>query len=151
MKHILRDNALEAWSMAIKYCDAILNGKATLEYRKHFVSSLHNAVELFIKQRMLDKNDYRIVEIKNGILSDGQPARDFYNSQDLNKYFANLNQEQMKPFFSVEFNKLIKYSKELFEEYFVECENKNIVYDAMKRLTSLRNNGAVGTVVYICP
>lgn len=52
MKHILRDNALEAWAMAIKYCEAILEGKATLEYRKHFVSSLHNAVELFIKQRI---------------------------------------------------------------------------------------------------
>lgn len=89
MKHILRENALEAWSMAIKYCNDISIGKATLEYRKHFVSSLHNAVELFIKQRMLDVNDYRVVEIKNGILSNGQPAKDFYNAIDLNTYFMN--------------------------------------------------------------
>jgi hypothetical protein len=60
LKHILRNNALESWSMAIRYCNTILDGRATLEYRKHFVSSLHNAVELFVKQRMLDINDYRV-------------------------------------------------------------------------------------------
>lgn len=49
MKHILIDNALEAWAMAIQYCNYILDGKATLQYRKQFVSSLHNAVELFMK------------------------------------------------------------------------------------------------------
>lgn len=47
---ILQNNALEAWAMAVRYCDYILEGKATLEYRKHFVSALHNAVELFVKQ-----------------------------------------------------------------------------------------------------
>ena len=29
MKHILINNALEAWAMAIKYCNYILDGKAT--------------------------------------------------------------------------------------------------------------------------
>ena len=43
---ILQNNALEAWAMSIRYCDCILEGKATLEYRKHFVSALHNAVEI---------------------------------------------------------------------------------------------------------
>ena len=47
---ILQNNALEAWAMAVRYCDYILEGKVTLEYRKHFVSALHNAVELFVKQ-----------------------------------------------------------------------------------------------------
>lgn len=60
MKHILQDNALESWAMSIKYSNFILNGKATLQYRKQFVSSLHNAVELFIKQLMLDNNDHRV-------------------------------------------------------------------------------------------
>lgn len=46
----------------------------------------------------------------------------------------------MKPFFSVEFNKLSNYSKELFNEYYTEYGNKNIVCDAMKKLTTLRNN-----------
>ena len=30
--------------MSIRYCDYILEGKVTLEYRKHFVSALHNVV-----------------------------------------------------------------------------------------------------------
>ena len=140
MKHLLRDNALEAWSMAVKYCYDILDGKATLSYRKNFVSSLHNAVELFIKQRMLDINDFRVVEIKNGVMADGQPAKDYFNSSNLNDYFLGLNQEQMKPFFSVEFNKLSTYSKELFAEYYNQTGNKGIVCDAMKKLTILRNN-----------
>lgn len=140
MKHLLRDNALEAWSMAVKYCYDILDGKATLSYRKNFVSSLHNAVELFIKQRMLDINDFRVVEIKNGVMSDGQPAKDYFNASNLNDYFLGLNQEQMKPFFSVEFNKLSTYSKELFAEYYNQTGNKGIVCDAMKKLTILRNN-----------
>lgn len=126
--------------MAIKYCNAILDGKATLEYRKHFVSTLHNAVELFVKQRMLDINDYRVVEIKNGISPDGQPAKSFYNAGDLNTYFGNLDSEKMKPFFSVEFSKIIKYSKDLFKEYFEETGNKSVVCDALKILTNLRNN-----------
>ena len=51
---ILQNNALAAWAMAVRYCDYILEGKVTLEYRKHFVSVLHNAVELFVKQLMLN-------------------------------------------------------------------------------------------------
>ena len=39
---ILQNNAVEAWAMAVRYCDYILEGKVTLEYRKHFVSVLHN-------------------------------------------------------------------------------------------------------------
>lgn len=68
MKHILQDNALESWAMAIKYSNFILNGKAILQYRKQFVSSLHNAVELFIKQLMLDNNDHRVYITKDNAI-----------------------------------------------------------------------------------
>ncbi len=50
--------------MSIRYCDYILEGKATLEYRKHFVSALHNAVELFVKQLKLNNTDYRVIQLK---------------------------------------------------------------------------------------
>lgn len=53
MKPILMDNAFEAWAVAICYCNDIKDGKATLQYQKNFVSSLHNAVELIMKQVML--------------------------------------------------------------------------------------------------
>lgn len=60
-KVTLQNNAFEAWAMSIRYCDHILEGKATLEYCKHFVSALHNAVELFVKQLMLNNTDYRVI------------------------------------------------------------------------------------------
>lgn len=50
MRPILMDNAFEAWAVAIRYCNDIKDGKATLQYQKSFVSSLHNAVELIMKQ-----------------------------------------------------------------------------------------------------
>lgn len=57
---ILMDNALESWISAISYADAIVAGKVTLKYRKNFVASLHNATELFIKQRMLNIGDHSV-------------------------------------------------------------------------------------------
>ena len=60
MKQILLDNAYEAWKNAILYHDKIKKGYSTLEYQKGFVSSLHNAVELFLKQIMLNNNDHDV-------------------------------------------------------------------------------------------
>ena len=56
MKGILEDNANEAWSKAIVDCDDILEGRTTLGYRKSFVAHLHNSIELYIKQYMLNTN-----------------------------------------------------------------------------------------------
>lgn len=96
MKHILRDNALEAWAMAIKYCNHILTGKATLQYRKQFVSSLHNAVELFVKQLMLDNNDHRVCRVKNIKDPEGHPLVDFFNADDLNYFFEHISDDEMR-------------------------------------------------------
>ena len=41
------------------------------------MSVLHNAVELFVKQLMLNNTDYRVTQLKKGCNPDGQPARDF--------------------------------------------------------------------------
>ena len=62
VKKILLDNALEAWAMAIRYSELIMAGKVTLANRKSFVSYLHNSIELFAKQHMLDVNDYRVAK-----------------------------------------------------------------------------------------
>lgn len=59
---ILQNNAIEAWAMAIRYCDYILEGKATLEYRKYFVSVLHNSVEFIDKKDMFVLSDKKILE-----------------------------------------------------------------------------------------
>lgn len=140
MKNILMDNALESWAMAIKYCDDIMDGKATLTYRKFFVSSLHNAVELFVKQLMLNDNDYRVVTFKS-ISKDASPAKEYYNSDNLNEFFLNLNPELMKKVCSIEFNKIIDYSKELFVEYYNEYDTeKQVISTGLKLLSRLRND-----------
>ena len=37
MKPVLMENAFEAWAAAIRFCDDIKDGKATLLYQKNFV------------------------------------------------------------------------------------------------------------------
>lgn len=140
MKHILQDNALESWAMAIKYSNFILNGKAILQYRKQFVSSLHNAVELFIKQLMLDNNDHRVCSVRKGCDAGGHPAVEFYNAADLNSYFEKLADEDMKKFYSIEFNEIQRLVKELFSGYYGEhSADKVVVDDSIALLGRLRN------------
>lgn len=141
MKHLLRDNALEAWAMAILYCQDILNGKVTLKYRKNFVSSLHNAVELFMKQLMLDKNDHRVCVIKGKCDANGEPAKKYYNAQDLNGFFYKIKEEDRRKFYSIEYNVLKDCSKELFQEFYSQnVKSRQEVNDALKLLGNLRNN-----------
>lgn len=106
-KRILLNNSYESWMQAVEYAKLLQDGVCTLGYKKRFVSSLHNAVELFLKQIMLDNCDYRIATIKNGISADGSPLKDFYQATDLNKYFSDLSPEIRKKFFTIEFSELI--------------------------------------------
>ena len=105
---ILLDNAYSSWSTAIHCCDAILNGMATLKNRKDFVSNLQNAVELFIKQIMLDKNDFRVVTVKKSG-EDGEPAKSYYSATDLNTYFKSVDDDVMKSFIRLSLMKLLRY------------------------------------------
>ncbi len=76
-KKILLDNAWVSWANAIRYCDQICSGQITLEVRKNFVSALQNALELFFKQIMLDKCDYRVAEPRQVDVR-GEPAKSYY-------------------------------------------------------------------------
>ena len=67
---------------------------------------------------MLNNTDYRVIQLKNGGNSDEHPARDFYNSKDLNAYFSSLDEQTMKKFFSIEFHKIVDITNELFSEYY---------------------------------
>ena len=113
---ILIANARESWSQACVYCNLILDGFITLQYKKMFVSSLHNSVELLMKQRMLDLNDFRVAKIKK-IDSNGILAKTYYSSRNLNEYFKNngtkCNGKSL--FYSIEFNELIEINKEIFK------------------------------------
>lgn len=135
-KKILLDNALVAWANAIRYCDQILAGKITLEVRKNFVSSLHNAVELFFKQIMLDNCDYRVAEPRT-VDATGEPAKSFYAATDLNAYFEKLDSATRNQFASIEFSNLFDLHKKLLANFLQPGTAFTV---ELKLLNKLRNN-----------
>lgn len=143
MKQILLDNALESWAMAIHYCDQIMLGKATLTNRKYFITSLQNAIELFVKQYMLNTNDYRVAEVKR-YESDGEPLKSYLMSSDLNEYFRNKSKtpNEMKRFFTIEFSKIKELQGKLFKEYYDQNPGRQAgkVSEALSILQKLRND-----------
>ena len=92
MRQILMANAFEAWTAAIRYCNDIKNGKATIQYQKNFVSSLHNAVELIMKQMLLNNNDHNVAEIrKPKTKSDAKLLLKYFESTNLNNFFLSFS------------------------------------------------------------
>ncbi len=136
-KRILLDNAFSAWRKAISYCDVILSGRSTFDNRKNFVSALHNAVELFLKQIMLDQNDYRVATPKKLKDAACDLARRFYSSQDLNTFFKSLSDQERDKFTSVEFNQLRDIHTQLLPNFFNPGESFT---NELKTLANLRNN-----------
>ena len=139
MKMILRENALESWASAIKYSEELMLGKATFSNRKNFVTSLQNAIELFVKQYMLNINDYRVADVKN-IKADGTPLKQYLMSDDLNNFFLKtMNTTDMKNFYTLEFSKIKNIQKDLFKEFYDNNPGKEIsAY--LTTLQRLRNN-----------
>ena len=108
-----------------------------------FVSTLHNSVELLMKQRMLDLNDYRIVKIRK-IDSNGQPAKSFYSATNLNKYFQTNETKDSKGkplYYSIEFHNLCDLHKEIFKGYYdVNPNEVSSINDGLTLLENLRND-----------
>jgi hypothetical protein len=140
MKKILLDNAYESWTAAIKISNSILEGNLSLQNRKYFVNSLHNAVELFVKQIMLNNNDHRVALIKDikKINSAGSPLIDYYKSNDLNSFFYSCSQDIKKKFCSIEFNMLIDLINDVLSDFITETDKH--ITNELKLLASLRNN-----------
>lgn len=106
-KKVLLDNAYEAWISAIENHDRIEKGFFSLRYQKNFVSSLHNSVELFLKQMMIDSGQHDVLEFKKiDNVDKAKKAYEFFQTEDMNAYFSKLNKEQLKSIYSIEFNKL---------------------------------------------
>lgn len=140
MKKILLDNALESWSIAIKYCNDIKSGLATLHYQKTFVSSLHNAIELFLKQIMLDKNDHSIAnlaKVKNE--DDANLQLRYFKSDNLNDFFLSLSDDDRNKFYSIEFSKLVDNSTNLIKDTLTKL-NIPSLKEELKKLQAFRNN-----------
>ena len=131
-KQILLENAYEAWSDAVTFEFLLRDGISTLGYKKRFVTSLHNAVELFLKQIMLDNNDYRVAKINKLSSANGEPLKSFLESEDLNTYFSSISRDDRKSFFTIDFSDLIDICK--------KDKLINIDSSALKVLNELRNN-----------
>ena len=119
MKPILMDNAFEAWAVAIRYCNDIKDGKATLQYQKNFVSSLHNAVELIMKQMLLNNNDHKVAEIRKPTNEfDAKLLLDYFQATDLNCFFDSLSDDELSKFHTIQFGELISQHKKYLEVAF---------------------------------
>ena len=138
MRPILMDNAFEAWAAAIRYCNDIKDGKATLQYQKNFVSSLHNAVELIMKQMLLNNNDHSVAFIKEPKDErDEKLSFDYSKATDLNRFFGSLSSNEISRFHTIPFYKLIQKHKKLFSG---SLEQGKPLTKELKLLQRLRNN-----------
>lgn len=138
MKPVLTENAFEAWAAAIRFCDNIIDGQATLQYQKNFVSSLHNAVELIMKQMLLNNNDHKVAEVrKPKNEADAKLLLDYFKATDLNKFFDSLSDEELSKFYTIQFNELIVLHKKLFGS---SLEPGETLKTELELLQHLRNN-----------
>ena len=138
MRQILLDNAFEAWAAAIRFCKDIKDGKCTLQYQKSFISSLHNAVELFMKQMMLNDGNHDVAYIrgkaKNG---NKQLSQDYTRASDLNGFFASLLHAETAKFASITFEMLKKQHRKIFKDSLAPDES--LEYE-LTLLQQLRND-----------
>ena len=138
MKPVLMENAFEAWAAAIRFCDDIKDGKATLQYQKDFVLSLHNAVELIMKQMLLNNNDHRVAEVRKAKNeADAKLLFDYFKATDLNSFFDTLSNEDLSKFNTIQFNELISLHKKLFGRSLEQGES---LKTELELLQKLRNN-----------
>lgn len=140
MKKILLDNALESWSIAVKYCKYIKSGMVTLHYQKTFVSSLHNSVELFLKQIMIDNNNHRVAnlrKVKNE--ADATLQLEYYKSKELNSFFKELDDEERYKFYSIGFDELVEKSNSLLKDI-LKSINIASIKSELEILQRLRNS-----------
>lgn len=142
MKRILIDNALESWKSAISYANDIMNGMATLKYRKNFVSSLHNATELFIKQFMLDIGNHGVCKRISARRDPSGALQAKYDAAtDLNAFFSSLSPTDAEKYRSEDYNVICGMTGTLFNTYYAaHPQDQAVVDNALTALRDLRNN-----------
>jgi len=136
MKQILLDNAYEAWAKAIYYHNEIENGLSFFSNKKGFVSSLHNAVELFMKQIMIDNNDYTVANVRKPYSKEKmQLMKAYLNAENLNAFFEKIDTSSFE---SIDYNQLFERRYEILA---ILEENKSLITEGLKTLKKLRNDG----------
>lgn len=117
-----------------------MKGYITLGIQKQFVSSLHNAVELCLKQKMLDKNDTSVAEIKIKDKEDAELSVKYFQKAEkglLNEFFEELSKDEISKFRSIEFNQLKTKYKKLIN---INETEKELFTKSLDLLQELRNN-----------
>lgn len=112
----------------------------TLHYQKTFVSSLHNSVELFLKQIMIDNNNHRVAnlcKVKNE--ADATLQLEYYKSKELNSFFKELDDEERYKFHSIGFDELVEKSNSLLKDI-LKSINIAPIKSELKILQKLRNS-----------
>lgn len=138
MRPVLLDNAFESWTAAIRFCNDIKDGKATLQYQKNFVSSLHNAVELIMKQMMINNNNHKVATVRKRERKDNPKLlMNYSNATNLNKFFNSLPDNELSKFETIKFNELISLHQELFGISLTQDKSFEI---ELTLLQKLRNN-----------
>lgn len=142
MERILLDNAYEAWKSAYNYHLLILKGYFNLGNKKGLVASLHNAVELYLKQALLDANDYSVAWVySTKTKNKAQLQLDYLNSNSLNSFFMNLTPQELLDFRSIEFSQLIGNKNYIFMGISdIGDLDKEKYKKALSTLQELRNN-----------
>lgn len=138
MGQLLMENAFEAWGAAIRLCDEIKAGKCTLQYQKSFVASLHNAVELFLKQMMLNNNNHEVVvRIKDSKTVNAQLKSSYDSAKNLNAFFEGLTKDELSAFYTIGFADLINKHKSILG---VHLSKSYPIEDELYLLQQLRND-----------
>ena len=100
--------------------------------------SLHNAVELIMKQMLLNDNDHRVAEVrKTKNEADAKLLLDYFKATDLNSFFDTLSNEDLSKFNTIQFNELISLHKKLFGRSLAQGES---LKTELELLQKLRNN-----------
>ncbi|SCW50324.1 hypothetical protein SAMN02910400_01012 [Lachnospiraceae bacterium C10] len=131
---ILTENAELAWRAALVYRDLLLDGRDTVQNKKNFVTSLHNAVELYSKQKMIFDNNFTVATVKD---SDSQAsfAKRYYSADNLNDFFEGLSEEEFKKLRSCDYSDLV------FNKIFASSKHRDALNSrgGKKLLERLRN------------
>ena len=126
------------WQIAVHNCKLIFDGLTDLEQRKQFISSFQNAVELCLKQYLIDKND---IFVLHGPKMSSGPKLIIYNncmlSTDYNSFFSGLSISDLEEVYSSDFSAIVRH---IFGTTSIHCPSYyHLVNPGFDLLIKLRN------------
>lgn len=97
-----------AWDMAMNDCELLCDGLTDVFQRKRFVSSFANALELGLKQILIDNNNRALINRQKTKRNNKHLYRKFKKSNDLNDFFLSLSSEDLNCFYTTNVSRIVK-------------------------------------------